>query len=59
MGSEPAVTVRGENGRITIVGEYTSAAVFDLMGRSYPSLRVPAGTYVVNVDGVASKVIVK
>nr|MBD5377002.1 hypothetical protein [Bacteroides sp.] len=59
MGSEPAVSVRGENGRITIVGDYTSAAVFDLMGRSYPSLRVPAGTYVVNVDGVASKVIVK
>lgn len=54
-----AVRVYGAEGRIVIVGDYSSAAVFDMAGRAYGSLSVPAGLYIVNVDGVATKVIVK
>ena len=51
--------VYGAEGHIVITGEYTSASVFDMAGRRYGSLTVPAGLYIVNVDGVASKVLVK
>ena len=49
----------GGYGEIIITGEYESAAVYDLTGRVMPSLSVPAGVYIVNVDGTTSKVVVK
>ena len=33
----------GADGRIVIVGDYTTAAVYDLSGRAMPSMEVPAG----------------
>lgn len=51
--------VMGGYGEIIITGEYESAAVYDLTGRMMPSLSVPAGVYIVNVDGTTSKVVVK
>ena len=51
--------VYGAQGRIVIVGDYSSASVFDISGRAFGSLNVPAGLYVVNVDGNVSKVIVR
>ncbi len=54
-----ATRVFGEEGRIVILGQYDSVSVFDMAGRAYGSLSVPAGLYIVNVDGVASKVVVK
>ena len=49
----------GAEGRIVILGEYTTAAVYNLSGVMMPSLEVPAGMYIVNVDGRATKVVVK
>jgi len=57
--TKPDVTVRTEPGRIIIEGEYTRADVFDMQGISVPSLHVPAGLYIVNVDGTPFKVSVK
>ncbi len=51
--------VYGGNGEIVIEGEYQSAQVYNIAGQVYGSLNVPAGLYIVNVDGVVSKVIVK
>lgn len=51
--------VYGAEGRIVITGDYDSAVVYDMAGRVYGSLSVPAGLYIVNVDGVATKVAVK
>ncbi len=53
------VTVSGGNGCINISGDYTNAAAYDLSGRLMPSLSVPAGLYIVVVDGTATKVLVK
>lgn len=55
----PAVNVFGARGEIVISGEYENAAVYDLSGRSIDSLTVPAGIYIVNVDGVTTKVVVR
>ena len=49
----------GGIGEIIIEGEYSVAKVYDLSGRQMPSLTVPAGLYIVNVDGHASKVLVR
>lgn len=49
----------GGIGEIIIEGEYSVAKVYDLSGRLMPSLTVPAGLYIVNVDGHASKVLVR
>lgn len=46
-------------GEIIIAGDYESASVYDLSGREMPSLSVPAGVCIVNVDGTTSKVAVK
>lgn len=54
-----APNVYGGNGCIIINGEYEHAEVFDLSGRRLPSLEVPAGLYIVNVDGKATKVMVR
>ena len=57
-GISDGVSVRGGHGEIIIDGAYTDVRVYDVYGRSYPSLRVPAGIYIVNVDGSSYKVIV-
>lgn len=54
-----AITVTGGYGEILINGTYNSASVYDLSGRMQSGLSVPAGLYVVNVDGYNYKVIVK
>jgi hypothetical protein len=46
-------------GEITITGEYKSAKVFSVLGQQYDTLKVPAGLYIVNVDGHSVKVLVK
>lgn len=53
------VDVYGGYGEIIINGEYSNAAVYSLSGQRYSSLNVPAGLYIVNVDGNVKKVIVK
>lgn len=53
------VNVYGGNGEIVIEGEYNTAEVYDLQGRKALGLNVPAGIYVVNVDGATFKVTVK
>lgn len=50
--------VYGSVGRIVIEGEYDNAAVYTVSGQLCPSLEVPAGLYIVNVDGHATKVAV-
>lgn len=54
-----SVTVIGGVGEIIIVGEYHNATVYNLSGAVMPSLNVAAGLYIVNVDGKASKVLVR
>lgn len=51
--------VRGEVGRIVIEGEYENAEVYSISGMLQGSLEVPAGIYIVRVDGEVFKVIVK
>lgn len=51
--------VVGGNGEIIISGDYTNVAVYNLSGVRMPSLKVAAGLYIVNVDGVVTKVLVK
>lgn len=55
----PKAAVFGANGEIRIEGEYDSVSVYDMHGRACNSLKVPAGLYVVVVDGYASKVVVR
>lgn len=52
-------SVRGEVGRIVIEGEYENAEVYSISGMLQGSLEVPAGIYIVRVDGEVFKVIVK
>ena len=56
--SKENVTVIGENGKITILGEYKKAEVYSLSGQRL-SMNVPAGIYIVVVDGKATKVLVR
>lgn len=53
------VSVSGGIGEIIINGDYNMAVVYDLAGRAQSSLSVPAGVYLVNVDGETFKVIVR
>lgn len=58
----PAVStpkVYGGKGEIIINGDYTTLRICDLAGRSIPSTKVPAGIYIVTVDGLTSKVTVR
>lgn len=61
----PSVNVNGGNGVINIDGDYSIAEVYDLQGRmsatasGETSIDVPAGIYVVRVDGSAFKVAVR
>lgn len=58
-GMSANVNVYGGNGEIVIEGDYNTAEVYDLQGRKALGLNVPAGIYVVNVDGATFKVAVK
>ncbi len=49
----------GGNGRIDIIGDYKSAMVYDLSGRAIGGFEVPAGLYIVVIDGKAQKVLVR
>ena len=53
------VKVYGVNGEIIIEGEYENVAVYSVTGQKYSTLKVPAGVYVVNIDGNSTKVLVK
>lgn len=57
--AEEAPVVYGIDGRIVIDGDYTNADVFTLTGLRIPSLSVAPGIYIVNVDGVSTKVVVR
>ena len=46
-------------GEIIIEGEYENVAVYSVSGQKYSTLKVPAGVYVVNIDGNSTKVLVK
>lgn len=49
----------GTYGKIVISGEYVNANVYDIYGRPMQTLSVPAGIYIVNIDGHTSKVLVR
>lgn len=51
--------VSGGVGEIIISGDYNHADVYTLTGMRMPSLSVAPGIYIVNVDGVTAKVIVR
>ncbi len=55
----PAARVIGGKGRIIIEGDYSTVHISDIAGRSVNTLEVPAGLYIVTLDGTSSKVIVK
>ena len=57
--AEDTVKVYGGNGQIVIEGEYNNAAVYSVSGQAMGTLEVPAGIYIVNVDGKTTKVAVK
>lgn len=59
VNNENDVNVYGGNGEIVINGEYETVSVYSISGQRYNTLNVPAGLYVVNVDGKVTKVIVK
>lgn len=65
MVEQGVVAVRPTKGGIAISGNYSTAAVYDAAGRRVAALNgsnaaaLPAGIYVVVVDGVASKVAVR
>ncbi len=51
--------VYGVEGEIIVDGEYENVVVYNMAGVVMPSLKVAAGLYIVNVDGYATKVLVK
>jgi hypothetical protein len=53
------VKVYGGQGQIIVQGDYNNVDVYNLAGQRLNSLNVPAGIYVVNVDGNTTKVVVK
>lgn len=54
-----STNVYGANGEIIIEGEYENASIYSITGQKYITLNVPAGVYIVTVDGVTTKVLVK
>ena len=53
------VTVTGGDGEIVISGEYENCSVYNISGQHISSLNVPAGLYIVKVDGKTFKVVVR
>ena len=53
-----APTARG-NGRITIVGEYDTVSVYSISGAMTGLEGLTPGIYIVDIDGRASKVLVR
>jgi 1,4-alpha-glucan branching enzyme len=51
--------VFGGEGCIVVEGSYDSVSVYNVAGQRFGGLRVPAGIYIVNVDGCVSKVLVR
>ena len=49
----------GGEGEIIILGEYDNYQVYNIAGQSINKLNVPAGLYIVKVDGTTHKVLVK
>ncbi|MDO5396089.1 MAG: alpha-amylase family glycosyl hydrolase [Bacteroidales bacterium] len=49
----------GMVGEIVIEGTYDNVAVYNMSGVAMPSLQVPAGLYIVNIDGNVTKVVVR
>lgn len=56
---ENTFKVYGVEGEIIVDGEYENVVVYNMAGVVMPSLKVAAGLYIVNVDGYATKVLVK
>ncbi len=57
---DSSATVMGGEGEIIILGDYNAVAVFDLQGRAINrTTSLLPGIYIVNVDGKATKVVVK
>lgn len=50
------VHIAAEGGRIIISGDYDSAVVHDLAGRRMPMDGLPAGVYIVTVDGNSTRI---
>jgi 1,4-alpha-glucan branching enzyme len=59
IGDSNATTVIGGEGCIIINGDYNRADIYNLSGQQMNSLNVPAGIYIVRVDGNATKVVVR
>lgn len=57
--ADHGVTVYGGTGEIVVNGDYERVSVYDVAGQAYGSLKVPAGLYIVNVDGAVTKVMVR
>ncbi len=53
------INVYGTNGEIVIDGEYENVSIYSISGQQYFTLNVPAGVYIVTVDGNTQKVLVK
>lgn len=58
-GTANGPVVGSSEGEIIISGTYSTAAVYTISGVRMDSLKVPAGLYIVVVDGKASKVLVR
>ncbi len=53
------LNVYSDSGRIIVEGEYNYAKVYSITGQLYGSLDVPAGIYIVEIDGNIYKVAVR
>jgi 1,4-alpha-glucan branching enzyme len=54
-----SVNVRGGQGEIIVDGEYNHINVYTIAGQAVGTTNLAAGLYIVNVDGTATKVLVK
>lgn len=59
VGDSDTATAIGGIGEIIINGTYSNLSVYDIAGRAINTLEVPAGIYLVNIDGKATKVRVR
>ncbi|MDE6305721.1 MAG: hypothetical protein K2L90_03940, partial [Muribaculaceae bacterium] len=56
---ESGIRVYGSDGRIVIDGDYDTAEIYSVSGQRQASFAVPAGVYIVRVDGRSYKVMVQ